>query len=215
MMQKVVLFGMAVILSGCSNHPFNAINSTSYQDGKDASGNAKYARAFAWDSTYSAGIGNSNGMCVQGALTANSSSFSAALDVAAEKLAAKGRGGIGFAEAVMALNASSVQTAYANSGYFYLCQVVLNQMTSGAPFTGAEVVEMWKDVGDTAQNIKVAATDLSSLSAPELDAFRAYLEKLGVPNIPESDEELQEAIVDATGEEDDDGGDNDEPDGTG
>ncbi|MGE4304748.1 MAG: hypothetical protein AB7E24_12045 [Novosphingobium sp.] len=194
---------LLVLSAGCANHPFNAVNSTSYEDGVDARGNKKYSRVFAWDSKYTAGVGNSNGNCVQSALTARSSAFSAALEAVGKEEAAKGTGAFSFAEAVMALRASSVQTAYANAGYFYLCQIALNQSTTNDPLSSADLKTMWADVGDTAENIKLAAADLTSLSAPQLADIRTYLKTLGVPesDIPENNVELQEAIDDAVSDQ--------------
>jgi len=191
---------VAVLLAGCANHPFNAINSTSYPDAtKD--GQETYSRVFAWDSTYSAGVGNSKGLCVQGALTAKSSAFSAALEGAVEKIDTHGNGAVNFAEAVMALNASSVQTAYANAGYFYLCQLALNQSTAGNPLPTSQLAAMWANVGETAQNLKMPAAPLTSLSAPQLNDIRTYLRSLNVQDVPESDAELQRAIDEAVKEQ--------------
>lgn len=183
-------------LTGCANHPFNAVNSTAYDDGM----------VFAWDSKYSAGVGNAGGLCVQGALTARSSALAGALDAATRDEAIRARGGFSFAEAVMALNASSVQTSYGNAGYFYLCQIALNQASVGDPIPSDELSEMWENVGETALGLRLAAADMRSLSAPQLEDVRTYLETLGVDGVPESDAELQEAITDAVdeqGQEDD------------
>ena len=184
-LSAVVFFAFPI--SGCANHPFNAVNSTSYSDGGNGS-----SRVFAWDSTYSAGVGNSNGMCVQGALTAKSTAFSAALEAAVEKINTNANGGVNFAEAVMALNATSVQTAYANSGYFYLCQIALN---AGTRLNSTEIVSMWKHVGDTARALTMPSAELMSLSAPQLKQVRAYLEQAGATNLPDDDAELQQAIT--------------------
>lgn len=197
---RLITVAVAALLAGCANHPFNAISSTSYPD-RVQDGEATYSRVFAWDSTYSAGVGNSRGLCVQGALTAKSMAFSAALEAAVDKIDSRGNGAVNFAEAVMALNASSVQTAYANAGYFYLCQLALNQSTAGKPLSASQLAAMWANVGETAEDLTMPATALASLSAPQLNDIRTYLQSLNVQDIPESDAELQKAIEHAVNEQ--------------
>lgn len=192
----IVCLSLASIATGCANHPFNAVNSTAYEQGM----------VFAWDSRYSAGVGNAGGLCVQGALTARSKALSGALEAATKNQELTGRGGFSFSEAVMALNASSVQTAYGSAGYFYLCQIALNQASSGQPIPPEQLSQMWADVGDTALDLQLAAADLKSLSAPQLAEVRTYLEALGVDDVPEDDAELQEAITDAVEEQGQEGG---------
>lgn len=192
------------LLSGCGARPFNSVNSVSYGDGIGKTGkHESFSRVFAWDSSYSAGVGNSDGMCVQGARTARSTSLSAALELAAEKIDSKGTGAVTFAQAVMALDATNAQTSYANAGYFYLCQIELIRARAKNSVQNNDLVDMWKHVGDTAQKIKtnsagtgsLSAPTIAQLNAPSLKAIRAYLETLEVKDIPATDEALRTAIL--------------------
>ncbi len=145
------------------------------------------------------GIGNGNGMCAQGALTANSEAFGALINAAVKKIETDAALGAEYTRSVMALNASSVQTAYANIGFFYACQIILNDLSrkrGDAKLTNADTISMFRSVGNTAKHINIAAVNLATLAPNDLKAIRELMIKLGADpkKVPEDDAELVEQL---------------------
>ena len=174
-----------VTTSGCARNNLlaNRISAESYENFREgdtvAEGNERsYARVFAWDSDFSAGMGNEKGMCAQGALTARSANYGAALKAAIEKADADFETRMQFIEEVQRLNATSTQTAYANIGYFFVCQMMLNNMSAPEEqrFSSDDIYKMFKHVGDTASTLTQPASNPSSVGVSELKALRAYID---------------------------------------
>lgn len=156
------------------------------------------SRVFIWGSDYSAGIGTQHGICAQGALTATASSaalgaaFSDGTGTIDAEVAAE------YAEAVSVLNASSVQTAYANIAYFYLCQIALNsQAKPTGGLSNEQIVTMFNAIGKAAADIKVPATTGVSITSPtSVAVVQEMFRKAGiVKDAEEIREELQEAAA--------------------
>jgi len=194
---RVALAASCLLVAGCANNiAANRISSESYKDDKQGQ---SYSRVFAWDSKYSAGIGNSNGLCAQGALTAEASNIGAALNVISKKVDTEARGAIEAAEAVTALNVTNAQTAYANIGYFYACQIALNSRSGGSKGLGAEnIVKLFESVSETIPKITHGQAQIAQAQAEQLEAFKAYLLKED-KDVPE---DLDKAIADAKEEAD-------------
>jgi hypothetical protein len=151
-------------LAGCATM---ALSSHSY----DIHEHSKGAETiFIWDSKYSAGMGTEYGVCAEGALTAVANSGSLAAKLTDNSANLTGQGGAEFRQSLTLLNATSVQTAYANIGYFYACQIALNnaKVPESRRLSGDEVVAMFRAVGDTASKLAAAnAVTPASITAPE------------------------------------------------
>lgn len=194
MIRKMSVLLFVAGLSGCANNiAANRISAESYSNDR---GQTSYSRVFAWDSKYSAGIGNSNGLCAQGALTAEASSVGAALEAAAKKVDVVAKGAFEAAEAISAINTSNAQTAFANIGYFYVCQIALNSQSAsarGAALSPSEVVELFKSVSDVIPKVTSGTGEIASARSQQLEAFKEYLKNTGQP-IPTDIEEQIEAL---------------------
>lgn len=208
----ILAISSGLMLSGCARNNLlvNRISAQSYENGQN-----DYTRVFAWDSDFSAGMGDENGMCAQGALTARAVNYGAALNAVAGRPDISANAALQLAEDVMAINATSTQTAYANLGYFFVCQLALNNMSADTDrqFTTEQVVAMFEHVGETARQINQPASRTSSISARELTAFRAFAEQNGLDLSDVSDEDLAEAIEDAdesSSDEEEDGATSDQ-----
>lgn len=194
MIKKVAALVFVAGVSGCANNiAANRISAESYSnDARQTS----YSRVFAWDSKYSAGIGNSNGLCAQGALTAEASSVGAALDAAAKNVDVVAKGAFEAAEAVSAINTSNAQTAFANIGYFYVCQIALNSQSAngkGQPLSPNQVVELFKSVSDVIPKVTSGTGEIASARSLQLEAFKEYLKNTGQP-VPTDIEDQIEAL---------------------
>lgn len=183
---------LALILTGCANNlTANRISAESYSNDQNET---SYSRVFAWDSKYSAGIGNSNGLCAQGALTAEASSVGAALEAAAKKVDVVAKGGLEAAEAVSAINTSNAQTAFANIGYFYVCQIALNSQSAnarGEPLTPDQVVELFQSVSDVIPKVTSGTGEIASARAQQLEAFKEYLKNTSQPIPNDIDDQIE------------------------
>ncbi len=199
-MKKLTLAVVALsLLSGCAQ---NRIGAHSYYDADRKTGNSiPGSRVFIWDSDYSAGIGNSRGQCAQGALTATATSLGAAIDLTTKGDIGTARGGLDIAQSIETINVSSVETAYANLGYFYLCQILLNEigntpatgtpatgasnLVAGSRLTGAEIQSMFNSVGLTAASLRGLDGEVRTVVSPELTAALTKL-YLTFPNPTEN-----------------------------
>ncbi len=169
----------ACLLSGCAT---TKIGARSYYDANRDNGiQTPGSRVFIWDSDYSAGIGNSRGQCAQGALTATATSLGAAIDVIG-----KAKAGLDVAQSIETVNVSSVETAYANLGYFYLCQILLNEngnipaaalvnaetseVGQRPRLTGAQIQSMFNNVGLTATSLRGQTGEVRTVLSPKLTA---------------------------------------------
>lgn len=197
MRSRWLLMCCTLILSGCVNNvTANRISHESYankvfdKEGREIS----FTRVFAWDAKYSAGIGNSNGVCAQGALTAEASSVGAAIDAAAKVANAPAdprvKASFEGAKAVTGLNATNAQTSFANIGYFYICQLALNSMSrSGGGMSDEQIVEMFEKVTDTAPKITSDAGSIASAKASQIEAFKKYIKNVTGRPAPEDIED--------------------------
>lgn len=181
-MKNVIL--TAIALSLCSGCASTKIGAQSYLDANHKSGQPiPGSRVFIWDSDYSAGIGNSRGQCAQGALTATARSIGAAIDIATQDDLAKGKSGLNIAEKIETINVSSVETAYANLGYFYLCQILLNEHGNTAVgveagsrveangqtrLSGTQIQSMFNSVGMTATSLRGLEGEVKTVISPEI-----------------------------------------------
>lgn len=174
-----------VCLSGCASTQMSA---RSYLDADRAS------RVIIWNSDYSAGIGNTRGQCAQGALTMTANSLGAALDIVG-----KAKAGVDYSEAVTALNVSNVQTSYANLGYFYLCQLALNDLSNNKVLTATDLKEMFLDVGETAEKLGENTGQTSAVISPkQTSALQALFEKKALAGEkPPTATEVQAALSEA------------------
>lgn len=192
MFKKCLILFTVTSLAGCANNiAANRISAESYSNDQDKS---SYSRVFAWDSKYSAGIGNSNGLCAQGALTAEASSVGAALEAAAKQVDVVAKGGFEAAEAVSAINTSNAQTAFANIGYFYVCQIALNSQSAnarGAPLTPDQVVDLFQSVSDVIPKVTSGTGEIASARSQQLEAFKEYLKNTGQPIPNDIDDQIE------------------------
>ncbi|MEL7686381.1 hypothetical protein AAG596_02670 [Citromicrobium bathyomarinum] len=186
MKKKIILLACASItLSGCANNLLaNRISSESYPDNKKED---SYSRVFAWDSKYSAGAGNSKGMCVQGALTADAGSIGASVKALKNDSDLSADAALEAAETVTALNMTNAQTAFANIAYFYACQIALNSI-SAEPGHGrlsdTNIVKLFESVSETIPDISNDNASIASAESRQLEAFKTWLQKNGIP-VPE------------------------------
>lgn len=181
---------LAIGLSGCA---WQHLTSDSYVHG----GNTN--RVFVWNSDYSAGIGTEHGICAQGALTATARTAALGAQVADKAKTIDARAAAEYAEAVAALNVSSVQTSYANIAYFYLCQISLNRTgeTSDGRLTGNQIEAMFKAVGESAAKINVGASAPVSISSPQ--AVAVVKEMFARAGIQKDDEEIERELEQIAG----------------
>lgn len=194
MKHHVGLTVLCFAASGCVNNlTANRISAESYPNDR---AQTSFSRVFAWDSKYSAGIGNSYGLCAQGALTAESSNFGAALDAVSKKVDTQAKGAIQSAKALSALNTTNAQTAFANIGYFYVCQIALNNKSAtpeSQRLQPEQIVKLFQSVSDTVPKIRSSEGQIASVRAEQLQQFAAYLQSIG-ENVPD---DLAEQIEDA------------------
>ncbi len=164
------------------------MSARSYLDTNGAS------RVIVWNPDYSAGIGNAKGQCAQGALTMTASSLGAALEIVG-----KIEAGVDYSEAVTALNASNVQTSYANLGFFYLCQLALYDISNDKLLTGADLKEMVFDIGDTATKLGAMTGKTRSVISPkQASALQAlFNERADGGGEPPTLTEVHSAIAEA------------------
>lgn len=179
---------LAIGLTGCVNNlAANRISSESYPN--DVA-RTSFSRVFAWDARYSAGIGNSRGLCAQGALTAEAGSVGAALDATAKKIDTSAKAALQGAKAVTALNVSNAQTAFANIGYFYVCQLALNSLSSDTPMTSEQILRLFLSISETAPKIRSGEGQIAAAKAEQLQAFKDILQKNGLTLPPTVADEL-------------------------
>lgn len=197
-MKKIVVTIAALsTLSGCASWDIGA---RSYYDSEKDGTQRPGSRVFVWNSDLSAGIGNSDGQCAQGALTMTSESLAAALQ-ANNATGTQATGGIDYARTAEALNVSSVSTAYANIAYFYLCQLALNaerhaasESGEGPLLDGDDISKMFIGVGQNAVALRDAEGTRISAVPPKL---ASALQALFIKNPNPTQEEIDATVADA------------------
>lgn len=157
-------------------------------------GSSNGPQMLVWHPDYSAGVGRNTKLCVQGARTATAQSLNAAID-----LASKAKGGLGYGEAVRALNPSNPQVTFASNGYFAICQLAINGYIDGS-----QVKELMRHVTENSLKVNVSASDNTALVSPTVvDAVTKLLGDNGIEVTPELEDEITEVVEEATGEDQD------------
>ena len=183
-----VLVALAMFASDCASYyPAEwKVGSISYNNSADK---MKYSRVYVWESDVNAGAGNERGVCVQSALTDSIS----ATKFNADALEALRTGEIDIetAQNLLQLQPSNTQTTYANTAYFAICQIALNN----PKISNADLVEMFKQVGQDIRYISVKTSDAQTLNAPALsELVRSNLQARG---LPVADEAMDSAVTKA------------------
>jgi len=154
---------LAFALTGCVYGDSRAISFANPEQG-----NAQ--RIFVWKSEYSAGMGGTDGMCAQGALTTKATSKDQGMSITDSMIPKAGDGADliklknRVAQSVILTNVSNGQTAYANIALFYLCQISLNQKLKAA-----EITKMWKIANDTAIRVSANAAKYGTVASEDFE----------------------------------------------
>jgi hypothetical protein len=175
----VSLCAVAISMSGC------AYMNATY---RSLAPNEKGAQMLVWHPDYSAGVGRNDRLCVQGARTATASTLNAAIEIASE-----GKAGLGYGEAVRALNPSNPQVTFASNAYFAICQLAINDSISPE-----SVPDLIRYVTEKALEVDTDASEGTVMNSPAVvDAIAKVLEDNGIEVTPEIEEQIADAVEEA------------------